>query len=54
MINKPSIESNSVPHPTASVANGVQGDIAYMPSKYSKAFNNYSRNQIKAVVPFIA
>lgn len=32
----------------------AQGDIAYLPSKYSKAFNNYSRSQIKTVIPFIA
>ncbi len=31
-----------------------QGDMSYMPSKYSKAFNSYSRNQIKTIMPFIA
>lgn len=33
---------------------GAQGDMSYLPSKYSKAFNNYSRSQIKTVMPFIA
>jgi hypothetical protein len=32
----------------------IQNDITYLPSKYSKAFNSYSRNQIKLVMPFIA
>lgn len=32
----------------------LQNDVAYIPSKYSKAFNSYSRNQIKLVMPFIA
>lgn len=31
-----------------------QNDITYLPSKYSKAFNSYSRNHIKLVMPFIA
>lgn len=29
-------------------------DLAYIPSKYSKAFNYYSRSQIKFVMPFLA
>ena len=38
----------------ASHANGQPVDLAYMPSKYSKAFNSYSRSQIKFVMPFLA
>ena len=29
-------------------------DLAYVPSKYSKAFNHYSKSQIKLVMPFLA
>ena len=29
-------------------------DLAYVPSKYSKALNSYSRSQIKFVMPFLA
>ena len=29
-------------------------DLSYVPSKYSKAFNSYSKSQIKFVMPFLA
>lgn len=54
MINKASTESNSIALQPNSTGAGVQGDMAYMPSKYSKALNSYSKNQIKTVIPFIA
>lgn len=54
MITKASNESNSIPNQPTLTGAGIQGDVAYMPSKYSKAFNSYSKNQIKTVVPFIA
>jgi hypothetical protein len=34
--------------------NNTQGELTYTPSKYSKAFNIYSRTQIKTILPFIA
>lgn len=55
MIANSTNENLSIPPNQASTNLGVgQGDMAYMPSKYSKAFNTYSRTQIKSIMPFIA
>jgi hypothetical protein len=35
-------------------AHNTQVEINYTPSKYSKAFNIYSRTQIKTILQFIA
>jgi hypothetical protein len=45
-INSQGLQNNATQIP--------QADTPYIPSKYSKAFNNYSRNQIKSIMPFIA
>lgn len=42
------------PYPNSQPNATVHGDLAYMPSKYSKAFNTYSRTHIKTIMPFIA
>lgn len=54
MIANLSADPNNGQHSNAGCATIFQGDVAYMPSKYSKAFNNYSRTQIKFIIPFIS
>lgn len=55
MIGNSTNENLSVPPSQSNTGVGAgQVDIAYMPSKYSKAFNTYSRTQIKSIMPFIA
>lgn len=54
MIANSNPEPHNVPVTNTNCTTGFQGDVAYMPSKYSKAFNNYSRTQIKLIVPFIS
>ena len=34
--------------------NNTQNDLSYVPSKYSRALNLYSKYQIKFVLPFLA
>ena len=45
----------SSPEEAPNLANNqTQYDLSYIPSKYSKAFNSYSKTQIKFVQPFLA
>lgn len=47
------MESSGLPQGLAQGGQG-QPEMNYMPSKYSKAYNQYSRSQMKTIMPFIA
>lgn len=51
MASKPCAEPAQAP--LANPSSNGQAEMGYMPSRYSKALNSYSRSQVKVVLPFI-